>query len=51
LCPNIIAEGVENIECHKLSKGIGLWGAQGYFFPSIPLVEIESIDSKWLSDL
>ncbi|MCN2844072.1 EAL domain-containing protein [Escherichia coli] len=51
LCPNIIAEGVENIDCHKLSKGIGLWGAQGYFFPSIPLVEIESIDSKWLSDL
>ncbi|HFO3647936.1 TPA: EAL domain-containing protein [Escherichia coli] len=50
LCPNIIAEGVENIECHKLSKGIGLWGSQGYFFPSIPLVEIESIDSKWLSD-
>lgn len=51
LCPNIIAEGVENIDCHKLSKGIGLWGAQGYFFPSIPLTEIESIDSKWLSDL
>ncbi|WP_089590108.1 EAL domain-containing protein [Escherichia coli] len=51
LCPNIIAEGVENIDCHKLSKGMGLWGAQGYFFPSIPLTEIESIDSKWLSDL
>lgn len=51
LCPNIIAEGVENIDCHKLSKGIGLSGAQGYFFPSIPLTEIESIDSKWLSDL
>ncbi|EES7150222.1 TPA: EAL domain-containing protein [Escherichia coli] len=51
LCPNIIAEGVEDIDCHKLSKGIGLWGAQGYFFPSIPLTEIESIDSEWLSDL
>lgn len=48
LCPNIIAEGVENSYYNGLSKGTGLWGAQGYFFPSVPLSEIKCINSAWL---
>lgn len=48
LCPNIIAEGVENSYYNRLSKGAGLWCSQGYFFPSIPLSQIELINSAWL---
>ncbi|MGE9665047.1 EAL domain-containing protein, partial [Escherichia coli] len=45
LCPNIIAEGVENIYYNGLSTKTGLWGTQGYFFPSVPLSEIKHINS------
>ncbi|MVW02141.1 EAL domain-containing protein [Escherichia coli] len=48
LCPNIIAEGVENIYYNGLSTKTGLWGTQGYFFPSVPLSEIKHINSAWL---
>ncbi|ENH3186212.1 EAL domain-containing protein [Escherichia coli] len=48
LCPNIIAEGVENIYYNGLSMNTGLWGTQGYFFPSVPLSEIKHINSAWL---
>lgn len=48
VCPNIIAEGIENIHYNKLSKEAGLWGGQGYFFPSVPLSEIKQINSAWL---
>ncbi|EFB5153286.1 hypothetical protein FNO38_24580 [Escherichia coli] len=47
-CPNIIAEGVENIYYNGLSMNTGLWGTQGYFFPSVPLSEIKHINSAWL---
>ncbi|EFN9962017.1 signal protein, partial [Escherichia coli] len=26
----------------------GLWGTQGYFFPSVPLSEIKHMNSAWL---
>ncbi|MDX5693442.1 hypothetical protein [Escherichia coli] len=45
---NIIAEGVENIYYNGLSMNTGLWGTQGYFFPSVPLSEIKHMNSAWL---
>ena len=41
--PLVIAEGVENKDYLHAASGTGLWGVQGYYFPSVQLEDIHQI--------